>query len=242
MNNHCLNHHLAAKLQLWCCYSFGIFWLMFFIGLWNVAGVFPPLNPGMPAESLATLVRENANAMRLGTMIAMFGTVFFFPPVAVLCTEVARIEQGGPKTCTYLALMTGGGGLVTLAMPLMFFCVALFRPDRAPDLILLASDFAWVLFFGMASPFIGFLPAVGISSFLDVSDSPTFPHWFGYYTLAATTTALPGASIIFFHDGVFAWNGFIGFWVTLGDLLTWMVVALWCVHKAVSRRLTLPTP
>ena len=117
--------------------KYGIFNLGF-IGVWALSRT-----AGLP-------VGPNAGIAESASLVDL--TVVGFQ--AALIGQIARIEGEGPKVLTYTALMAGAGNIVSFTFPLMFWTVALFRADRAPELVALANDLAWMPFLGMISPFI----------------------------------------------------------------------------------------
>jgi len=227
---------LASRSQLWCCYTILPFMALFFAG-WVVVGrLLPPLSPSMGAEEIAAFYAAHRDSLRLCMILCMFSTAFLMTFQAALIAQVARIEREGGKLWTYVALMAGAGNIVSFTFPLMFWTVALFRADRAPDLVLLASDLAWVPFLGMVSPFIPFPFAIAIAGLSDGSPQPAFPRWYCYFTLASALAFLPASLIVFFHEGQFAWNGMFGWWLPFTDTFGWLTITFWLLRRAILRQ------
>jgi len=219
--------------QLWGCYSAIPFMLTFFAGWVLVARFLPPLDPAMPAEALAALFGEHGVRIRLGMFICMYSTLFLMPFSAVVCAQIARIEGDGPRVWTYTALMAAAGNILSFTFPLMFWNVAAFRAERAPELMVLMNDLAWLPFTGMAVPFVAMPPCVAIVGFLDRGPNPVFPRWFCYYSIVTTVAILPAALVPFFHSGWFAWNSLFGWWLPFADFFCWFLLLFVLLRRGI---------
>lgn len=223
----------STASQLWCCYCAVPFVLAFFGGWALIARFLPPLDPAMGAESLSLLFSEHSVAIRLGMLICMYSTLFLMPFSALICAQIARIEGDGPRVWTYTAVMAAAGNILSFTFPLMFWNVAAFRAERAPELVMLMNDLAWLPFTGMAVPFVALPPCVAIAGFLDRSPRPVFPRWFCYFSIAATVAILPAAMVPFFHSGWFAWNGLFGWWLPMADFFGWFVLMFFLLRRGI---------
>ena len=223
----------SAQSQLWCCYSVFPFMALFFVGWVAIGHLLPPPSPALPAAELAAYFAENNNRLRICMILAMFSTVFLMPFSASIIGQISRIEGEGPRVWTYTALMAAAGNIVSFTIPLMFFTVALFRVDRAPELVQLASDIGWLPFLGMASPYVALPMCVAIAGMLDRSPDPVFPRWYCYLTIASTIAILPAAMIVFFQSGWFAWNSLFGWWLPFADVFGWTILTFWLVRRGI---------
>ncbi len=227
------SRRVGTVSQLWCCYTGIPFMLLFFAGWVLVARFLPPLDPAMSAEAVAALFRENGVSIRLGMLICMYSTLFLMPFSAVVIGQIARIEGDGPRVWTYTSLMAAGGNILSFTFPLMFWNVAAFRAERAPELVVLMNDMAWLPFTGMAVPFVAMPPCVAIAGFMDRSPDPVFPRWFCYYSIAATVAILPAALVPFFHSGWFAWNNLFGWWLPFADFFLWFLLLIFLLRRGI---------
>jgi len=223
----------GAKVQLWFCYTMIPFMVLFFAGWVAIGHLLPPLAPSMTAVEVADFFDAHRDRLRICMMMCMVSTVFLMTYQAAIIAQIARIERDGPKVLTYTALMAGAGNIVSFTFPLMFWTVALFRVERAPELVQLASDFAWLQFLGMLSPYVPFPACVAIAGLMDKSANPVFPRWYCYYTIAATIAYLPAVMIVFFHEGWFAWNSVFGWWLPFADTFTWLALTFWLVRRGI---------
>jgi hypothetical protein len=227
------SRQINTQAQLMCCYSVIPFMLLFFTGWVAIGHLLPPLSPNMPATEVAAYFDEHRNRLRLCMMLSMYSTVFLMPFTASIIGQIARIEREGPRVWTYTAIMAGAGNILSFTFPLMFWTVALFRADRAPELVSLANDFAWLPFLGMASPYVALPMCVALAGFGDSSPNPVFPRWYCYFTIVSTVAILPAALVIFFQEGWFAWNNIFGWWLPFADVFGWTLLTFWLVRKGI---------
>lgn len=207
---------------------------VFFLG-WAVLGhLIPPPSPSLGGEEMARFLLGSRDRLIACMMLSMMSIAFLMPFSAAIIGQIARIEAEGPRVWTYAALMAAAGNVVSFTFPLMFLGVALFRPDRSPDLVLLASDLGFLPFLGMACPYIAFPICVAIAGLLDTSSEPAFPRWYCWFSIASTIAILPAPMLMFFHDGWFAWNNLFGWWLPFSDVFGWMMVTWWLVRRAIN--------
>jgi hypothetical protein len=223
----------GTQSQLWCCYSVFPFMLLFMTGWVLVGQLLPPLSPAMGADELAAFFDANRHRLRICMILCMYSTVFLIPFSAVMIAQIARIERDGPRVWTYAAIIAAAGNVLSFTFPLMFWTVALFRAERTPELVLLASDFAWLPFLGMASPYVALPLCVAIAGLLDRSPQPVFPRWYCYFTITSVIALFPAALIVFFQEGWFAWNGLFGWWLPFADVFGWTLLTFWLLRKGI---------
>ena len=73
---------------------------------------------------------------------------------------------------------------------------------------------------------------ITIAAFIDKSDRPAFPRWFGYMCFLVFMGQAPGQLLFFFKTGPFAWNGLFAFYVPMVVFFVWFVVAFYLLRKA----------
>jgi len=207
--------------------------LLFTIGWVVVGGMLPPMAPSMTPDEVVTFFDDNRVRLRLCMMIVMYANLFLIPFSAVIVAQVARVEGSSPRVWTYTALIGAIGNIIAFILPLMFWNVALFRAERAPELIYLMNDLAWIPFTTLTVPFVALPGAVAIAGLLDRSPQPAFPRWYCYYTIVSTIAVLPAAMVPFFIDGWFAWNNVFAWWLVMIDFFSWFSVTYVVLRKAI---------
>lgn len=218
----------TQMLCAWCGPLATVTWL---VGFWAIAGLVPPPSPGDSTAEVVKLYSENTDAIRVGLVVTMMGAALLGPFVAVISTQLRRIEgPRSPLATTQLAL----GCLVVLLfiLPCMLMEAAAFRPDRDPDVIVGLHDAGWLPFVGAFMPTFFQLIAIGICIFQD-REERVFPRWLGYFNIWVALLFFPTALIYFFKDGPFAWNGLLAFWLALTIFCGWFVVMFLQLRKAI---------
>lgn len=119
--------------------------------------------------------------------------------------------------------------------PPMWWLISIYRLDRSAELILMLNDAAWLQWVGGLTIYYPTVATIAVAAFLDKSPEPAFPRWFGYANIWLIVLLLPGQLIFFFHDGPFAWNGLIAFYLAFTVFAMWFPVAFWLLRKAVLR-------
>jgi hypothetical protein len=218
-------------------WSLPIFAVLFSIGWYFIAHFLPPHDPSASADKIASIFRAHSVSIRVGMYIVMYSALFQIPFGAVVAAQIARIEGGSSHFWTYAVVMNVAGQVLTITFPAAMWEAAAFRPERAPELILLLSDLGWVSLIGMTVPLVGMPIIVAIAGFLDKSDQPAIPRWACWLSLAAATFLIPSGFVIFVSEGPFAWNGLFGYWVPVADNFTWYMIMFAVLRRAVLRQI-----
>jgi len=164
----------------------------------------------------------------------MLAALVFIPFAAVVSQFIAQIE-GTPGILTYTFLLGAAGNMVLTFYPAVWWLTAAFRPDRAPELIYLMNDMAWLQFLGGVTMYLAMPLSVAVASLCDKSAEPAFPRWCGYANLWMALTILPDQLLFFFHRGPFAWNGLFGIWIPVVVFSAFFIINLVVLRKAVLR-------
>lgn len=200
---------------------------------WLIAGVLPipPAADDTPAEIVA-FYGDNPTAVRVGLMLAVLGLSGIGALVAVIGTQMIRME-GRTPVLAFLQLVSGAVTWVMLIVPLVIMNVAAFRPDRSPELTVTLNDLAWILFIPPVGPFLAQNVAIAVAILTDRGARPVLPRWVGYLNLWVGFLFLPGMLAYFFKAGPFAWQGIFSFWLALAAYATWAVVMGVTVRRSV---------
>ncbi|MGQ0624927.1 MAG: hypothetical protein ACT4PP_09830 [Sporichthyaceae bacterium] len=211
----------------WCGFAFVA---VFFTGL-IISGFFPPVPPDNTAVEVADQYIREQDRIRIGAMIMMIATGFTMPFVAVISTQMARIEGRWTPLC-FCQLIAGTIGNVAALVPVLMFLGISFRPqDRDPELIQAFNDFAWVPFIMNWPPAFVQVVCIAVVILGDRRVKPVFPRWVAYFLLWAAVAFLPASLVPFFTDGPLAWNGLLSFWLAaafFGGLF--LVMSYACIH------------
>jgi len=234
-----MNNRLLERFGAWC----GVLYLAVFGTGWLlVARFFPPIPPGAGPEEVAAQFQDRHLPLMLAAVLMMCSTFFLFPVSALLVLVTRKIE----RHTGMLTLMMG----FTLATYLVFnfytpfsFAMAAFRSDRNPDLVQYASDYGFLQFMGGIPMFVlvWVLIAYGVLV-MSPREDPIAPRWFGYLNLWIAVLYLPELLVFFFHDGPFAWNGLIGFWIPAVLFIVFFVVSPFVLLPIVDKHFAVEEP
>jgi hypothetical protein len=165
----------------------------------------------------------------------LFSGSLLVPFYAVISVQLKRIE-GALAPMTYTQLIAGLFAVVPFILFPVLFCVAVFRPERSPQEVMLLSDLAWVFMLMVVPPVIVQFFAIGIAILADRRESPVFPRWVAFFTFWCAVLGVPGVIIVLFKTGPFAWNGLFGFYIPAGLFGVWTFVMAAQLLKAIGRQ------
>jgi MFS family permease len=227
--------HLAAA---WCGIAYI---LMLLLGWGLVAGFVPPLHPDAGPQEVAALYQADATRIRIGMVVVLFGALVFIPFAAILTRFIARIE-GGMGVLTYTALLGSAGNMILTFYPAMTWLIAVYRPERDPEILSLMSDAGWLQFVGGATVLLGMPLAIGVAALMDRSPDPVFPRWAGYLQFWLILLIIPDQLLFFFRSGPLSWNGLFGLWIPVTSFAVWFVSTFYFLRRAVLKERVAPAP
>jgi hypothetical protein len=134
---------------------------------------------------------------------------------------------------SYTQLGAGMVGIILFLMPVTFWIVAAFRPERPDATQQLLNDLAWIPFIVMVSCFSIQCLAIGLAIFSDRGREPVYPRWVGYANVWIAFLAIPGVLAVFFKNGAFAWNGAGTWWLLIVIFTIWFFVMGIATYRAI---------
>ncbi len=224
---------MNRTVHKFCAWSGALCLITMAIGFVLMAGFIPTRSPSQSAAETSQWILENRDMIRWGMILTMFSAGLLQPFYTEITLQMRRIEGRYPA----LALIQFGLGtlLVLEFIYLVFFWqTATYRVDRAPELIQLLNDMAWIPFVGLSSTVVLGTAVFGIAILLDRRPQPVFPRWLGYFNLWAALMFTPGTFNVFFQDGPLAWNGIIAWYLPVAVFAIWLVVISIYLSKAVD--------
>jgi hypothetical protein len=121
-------------------------------------------------------------------------------------------------------LLAGAIFVPSFVFPLMVMAAAAFRPEeRDPQITQALDDVFWLMFVGVVGGVVMQALVLAAASFVDRTESGSFPRWFGYLNAWYALLALPGGAVMIFNDGPLAWNGVFAFWIPFVAFFVWMI-------------------
>ena len=223
----------AQRAMIWWALGF----MVIFGSAWFFLIGLMPLPPATqtPAE-VAAFYSANSMKIRIGATICSWTSAFMVPFYAVIAAQMARLEKGIP---IWAILQFGGGMMMTifLVLPPLFWGVAAFAPDRAPEITAIMHQLANLTLVTTDQYFIfQMVPLVVLAlTTPDAPDNP-LPRWFGYFSIWVAFMFELGAAGFMFKTGPFAWNGLFVFWLPLTIFGVWVSVMSWVFLRAIGNQ------
>ncbi len=222
---------IKTRIHLFCAYSLLAYAGIFVLGWWIIADFMPPHLPTAGPLEIVAAFQSNLTGIRIGMVLSMVAAMFYMPLTAIISYHIEKIE-GYIGPLTWCQIMAGVCSVMLTYLPPMFWLITAFRLDRDPKLTQMLNDVAWLQIVGGLTIYLPTLFTISIASFMDKSEQPTFPRWFGYMCLLVFMGQSPGQLVFFFKTGPFAWNGLFAFYIPMIAFFLWFVAAFYLLRKA----------
>jgi hypothetical protein len=218
------------KCLLWCGAGF---LALLFAGLLT-AGFFPPIPPDHTAQEVAHQYSADADRIRVGCLFMIFGAAFTVPFYGIVAAQMQKME-GAFTPLVFTEVAAGAAGVLVIIFPVICFAVASFRPDRDPELVQLLNDLGWIPLLGVFAPALAQVTSISIAVLTDTRRDPIFPRWTAYAMLWSGLLFCPAIALLFFKDGIWAWNGLMAFWIAVPAFGVYTCVLMWATWQAIER-------
>jgi hypothetical protein len=192
-------------------------------------GFIPPVSPRASAAEVADFYRQDLSRVRYSMILFnWFGVALI--PIVLLIAERMRAMAHRTPVLRYCVIGVAGGAPIVFLTSTVFWLLAAFRPDRSPDLTLLTNDLAWITFTCGVPFLVALFLFLALAVAWDDQAHPVFPRWIAWFNVAIALAVAPAGFAGLARSGVFAWDGFVSFWVKNIAFALWIVVmakALW---------------
>lgn len=197
---------------------------------WLIAGVLPfPLGPDDSEQKVVGFYADGMHVV-LGIGLATIGVSLLSPLVAAI-SYLMDSGSPGARLLSLVQLVSGSVTAVLLFVPMLIMAIIAFRPERSPELTVMLNDLAWLLFITPIMPFIIQNLAIAASALFD--ESSPFPRWMGYLNCWIAFTFSFDVLALVIHEGPFAWNGILIFWLALTSYSVFLLaMGLFIRHQA----------
>ncbi len=223
-----MTHRSQIVILIWAL----SFMFTYGLVLWGLLHMWPPPPATWSVEQVAQFYIENSLDIRLGAMVLSWASAFMVPFAIVIAIQMRRLETGLPVwTITQFA-----GGImmsIFLVLPPIFFGVAAYSPERAPEVTHLMHEFALLTLVTTDQYFIFQMIAIAVISFTTNDEHTAFPRWLGYFTLWAALAFEVGALAFIPKEGPFSWNGLLVFWMPISVFGAWLLTISVCMFRAI---------
>jgi hypothetical protein len=217
-----------------------VFTVIYGVVWWRLLHMMPPPTATWSPAQIADFYIQHGSEIKLGATICGWTSGFMVPISVVVAIQLSRHENGKPVWST---LACAGGVMMSLplALPPIFWGVAAFTPERAPEVTAIMHELALLTLVTTDQYYIFMWVAIAVICLTPtaVVHSP-FPRWFGYFTAWTALMFEAGAIAFLTRTGPFAWNGLLVFWSPVLLFGAWMVVMIVLLFRALARQISEP--
>lgn len=216
-------------ILLWLVPVMGAIWIAAFL---LFPGFLPPMSPALSPDAVAAFYRDPENLPRIRASMILFNWfgVGFVPFLTLIVMQMRRMAHRTPILAyCYLGCLTGGPVLFFLAD--LFWLLAAYRPERAPELTQLFNDIAWITFTSQVGFLIGQCLFLALAIHLDRQAQPVFKPWLKFFNLAIAAALAPAAFVALAQTGPIAWDGALSFWLKNSAITAWIAVMTIAIGK-----------
>jgi hypothetical protein len=225
---------MDRRLQVACVWSILAFAVLFGIGCFVLAGFIPPPSPAATAQAIAHLYSSRAQAIRIGCTLMMLGTPFILSWGSAIAVQVRRMERGVP-ILTYMMVACDGFAVMNVALTVVFWAAAAFRPDDvSPDVTRALNDVGWFLFNLQWPVFCVWFLCIAVATLRDRNLPRIFPRWVANVNVLTAVLSAPYGLTLFFKEGPLSGRGVIGFFLPTVVTFAWLLVMSIVAIRAIN--------
>ena len=221
----------GQMILLWTTPIAGV---LFLIGYLLFPGFSPPMSPTMTPEQVAAFFRENVAAIRGVVIYINLICATLVPLFAIIAVQMLRVVNSSP-VFAYSYIISTGIGMTAFILADFAWGVAIFRPERDPQLISLLNDMAWFFFVAPVGCIIVQNLCLAGAIYLDARAEPVFPRWVAHFNIATAVLMVPSAFAILHKTGPFAFDGSLSFSLRLITFAIYVAVMFLVLLKIVNR-------
>lgn len=195
----------------------------------------PSPSPTLSAKELAQRLIDRHNEIRLGCLIQCIFWSFWATWCMAITIFIRKMERGWP-ILTYSSIALQGGGYVFILIPMTWGVIA-FRPDTLdPAVMQIMNDWVWFDLLFTWPPFAVWMVVIGLAIIKDHNVPTLYPRWVAYLNFWCAILIFPAGLIVFFHDGLFAYNGVGAFSIPFAIFFGWMIAMSVLTLQAIDRQ------
>jgi hypothetical protein len=197
-------------------------------------GFLPPMSPTMPAERVAAFYAHHASRVRWSMMLFNWFCVALIPILMLIVERMRRMAHRTP-VLRYCVIGVAAAAPIAFLTSTVFWLLAAFRPDRAPDLTQLYNDLGWITFTCGVPFFVCLCVFLAVSIYFDQQTKPVFGRWVATFNIVIAVALVPAGFAGLSLSGPIAWNGLLSFWVRNIAIAVWLIVMGVVLARAVER-------
>jgi hypothetical protein len=221
----------GERVIFWTLPAVAIMWIAAFF---LFPGFVPPMSPKASAAEVAALYRDHTARVQYSMILFNWFCVALIP-ILMLIVERMRGMAHRTPVLRYCVIGVAGAAPIAFLTATVFWLIAAFRPDRAPEITQMCNDLAWITFTCGVPFLIALCIFLAVAISFDVQARPVFPRWVAFFNVAIAFALVPACFAGFTLSGAFAWNGFLSFWVRNFAIALWIVVMAIALRRAMDR-------
>jgi Ca2+/Na+ antiporter len=209
-----------------------VMWVAAFVFL---AGFIPPPHAHDTARQIFHIYASKTFRIRLGMIIALFGSALIVPFAAAISAQMRRIE--GPNAPLAMTQICSAALLsLEFIVPIVVWQAAAYRFNvEGLKITQTLNDLGWLLFVSVVSSLLIQTISIAWAILTDVRDTPVFPRWVGFLNLWVTVLLAPAGIVPLFKSGAFSWAGLMSFFVPLTAYCVWTIVMFVMLRRAIAQ-------
>jgi hypothetical protein len=219
-------------ILFWTLPALGILWISAFF---LFPGFVHPMSPTMSGEEVAAFYRDETARVRYSMILFNWFGVCLIPTVILLAMQIRRMAHRTP-ILSYCLIACAAGPPCLFLIANMFWLLAAFRPERAPELTLLFNDLAWVTFTVLVPFLIAQSLLLALAIYWDRQEQPVFKPWVAHFNLLIAAALAPAAFTALSFTGPLAWDGLLSFWVKNIAIAVWIIVMGTVLGQTIRRQ------
>ena len=196
-----------GELILWWTLPVVVIWVASYF---LFPGFRHPMAPTMPADDVAAFYRDNTAAVQYSMILFNWFGAGLIPILMLIAMQIRRMNHSTP-ILRYCVISCAAVAPTMFLVGNLFWIIAAFRTDRAPELTQLLNDLAWITFTAGVPFFIAQSLFLALAIFFDDQPQPVFGRWVAYANLAVAAALAPATFAALAHHGPLAWNGLLSF-------------------------------
>lgn len=223
----------GQKICLWTAPVVGALWLVCFL---TFPGFTTPLSPALSADAVAAFYADpdNLARTRYGMILFNWFGIGFLPFYGLITVQMKRMAHNS-EVLAYGFLGTATSAATLISLTVLFFQVAAFRPDRAPAIVQLVNDMAWLSFTVPVSFVMAQAGVLALAIMLDRQDRPVYPRWVAHFNLLTVLLLAPCVWASVRLSGPLAWDGWWSYWLRIAVFVAWTAVMFFAAWSAMKR-------
>lgn len=224
-----------VRVMFWI---FVVFYALMGAGVCLLARVTPPPRPDVgPAQALAWY-DQHALTIRIGLVVLLMIAGGAAISNGLIGYHMKRMTSGSALAYGYIGAMAVGA-IPGFQLVMLCFLLAIFRPQRDPELVWMFYDLGMLSYNGSLGCFTAAYFALAAAIFYDKNQ--IFPKWFAYVTIWQIVTEVIASQMWLFESGAFAWNGIISFFIAVAIFSAWLGFLI-LILRVAGRREPIDSP